>query len=444
PGWALASTRAARAAGWAFEPGLAARRLEHEHPKNVGAAFVQMGAVLAWYQGARGYVLLTYGDTASRLAERLPDVALIDLAGGDDLSARLPPASAMREVQAPGPGPQGSEPARPKRASGSTPSVRDLQPRDPLLLVSGGPRSGTTMLRNMLAAHPLLAAPLDEGFFVTQVFGEMKLAHRTDDVAWAWELTKAHRFFQAWDLDTEALDAVIAERPPASYADLLRVLFAALAAREHKPFSMDKCTAYSLHWEWLAEQFPTTRFALIVRDPREVCMSQAVQYFSHGGVAGAAWWWLFHVMGTKKVAAALGDRWLEIRYEDLVADPVKQLDALCRHAGIEFDEAMLRYPDAGSKPVSVLHHAASQAPRQDLRSWRGALSHDDLVTIERITGPVMTRFGYEPETRGITPGAVDMTARYLVKEARNQWLLSGAPRPSALENFLGLKWKHQQ
>jgi hypothetical protein len=313
--------------------------------------------------------------------------------------------------------------------------------KDPLLLVSGCPRSGTTLFRNMLAAHPDVAAPLGEGNFVIRIFGQMKLAHRTADVAWAWDRMKVDRHFQAWDLDTELLEAVIAAHAPDSYADLVRIIFAAVAAKHNKPFSADKCTSYSMHWRWLAEQFPTTRFVHVVRDPRETCMSLPLQYFHHGGVAGAAWWWVIHVMGTLKVATALGDRWLEIRYEDLVSDPVNQLDAVCRHAGIMFDDAMLRYTEATAKPAGVLHHAAANAPSEDVRKWRKEFSHDDLVAIERITGPWMTRYGYEPETKGVTPGAMNMIARFFLREARNQWLLSGAPGPGTLEHLLALKWR---
>lgn len=458
PDWSLATTRAAQRAGWRFEPRIAARRLEQSHPRTAGDAFVAMGAVLAWYEGHRGFVLLASEAVAPELAARLPETPLLDLAGGADLDRGLrdlgprrlgqghcPPfvvAAAWRRRGA------GIAPARigasPPTSTADRAAIGEIAAgmnRDPLLLVSGCPRSGTTLFRNMLAAHPDLAVPFDEGNFVTRVFGQMKLAHRTDDLAWAWELIKQDRHFRAWELDVDQLEGVIAENPPASYSDLIRVLFAAIAAKEGKPLTADKCTSYSMHWEWLAERFPTTKFVHVVRDPREVCMSLALQYFHHGGVAGAASWWLIHTMGTPKIAAALGDRWLEIRYEDLVSDPTGQLKTVCRHAGIEFDEAMLMYSDAEHKPGGVHRRTDSEAPKGDIRSWRGQLSHDDLVTIERMTGPVMKRFGYEPETKGITLAALDMTTRFLLKEARNQWLLSGAFGPQMVENLLALTWR---
>ena len=170
-------------------------------------------------------------------------------------------------------------------------------------------------------------------------------------------------------------------------------------------------------------------------------MSLPLQYFHHGGMAGAAWWWLFHVGAAPKAAAALGDRWLEIRYEDLIADPATQLKAICRHAGVEFDEAMLKYSGASSQPGGVHRYAAGDAPQEKIRGWRNSLSHDDLVTIERLTGRMMTRFGYEPETTGVTLRAGAMTARWLLEETRSQWLLSGAPRPRMVPSLLGVRWR---
>ena len=43
---------------------------------------------------------------------------------------------------------------------------------DPVLFVGGVERSGTTLLRNMLDAHPLLALP-DESYFIRNVYKEL-------------------------------------------------------------------------------------------------------------------------------------------------------------------------------------------------------------------------------------------------------------------------------
>ncbi len=445
PRWALRNTRVARRAGWGFDARLAARRLEQERARTAGDAFLAMAAVLAWSQGLHGFVLIAQAPTSAQLSERLPQVPLIDLGAGDSIAVGLARELTMPERDASvAKTPALALAAPPHRATAGPELIQATRERDPLLLASGCPRSGTTMFRNMMAAHSQIAAPLDEGNFVIRAYGQMRMVGHEGDLNSVWERIKRDPHFRDWHLDTDAIDAVIAEDPPGSYADLIRLLFAAVGAAEQKPYTMDKCTSYSMHWQWLAEQFPTTNFVHIVRDPREVCLSLPLQYFHHGSIAGASAWWVIHVMGARRAAETLGDRFIEIRYEDLVADPEGQLRAVCVHAGIEFDEAMLGYfRDRAAKPGGVHRHTDSGAPVDGLRDWRTELSRDDMVTVERIAGPWMTRYGYEPVTRGLTAGAGLDSLRFLLMEARNQWILSGAPRPSALRRLRSLTWRSE-
>jgi hypothetical protein len=52
-------------------------------------------------------------------------------------------------------------------------------------------------------------------------------------------------------------------------------------------------------------------------------------------------------------ASIEGDRWLELRYEDIVADPRGHWDRILRHAGLpwnqEFEAAFQQYPVATSR-----------------------------------------------------------------------------------------------
>jgi hypothetical protein len=444
--WALQLARSAHRAGWALSTALAAKRLEQEHPRTWGEAFLLMGAVLAWYQGRTGYALAVDPDLAAAMAERLPGVPVVALDSPGKVRDLRPPDRPGRPVpvrtRPTTPGPAGRTSAvDPTPAAGRRDHAGLLTPPDPLLFVSGCPRSGTTMLRNMLAAHPALAMPAEEAYFVTRVYGQLKARGRTADVELAWELIRSDPHYRAWRLDVAALDSAISNSRPASYAALIRIVFAAAATAEGKGFSGDKCTSYSMHWKWMAEQFPTSHFVHLLRDPRDVCASLPLQFFHHGGVAGAAWWWLLHVREAPSAAAALGSRWLEVRFEDLVSDPAGQLRTICDHVGITYDEAMVSYAAQQALPAGSHHHTARQSPQAGHRGWRHSLDHDDVVTVERITGRVMRKCGYQPETSGVTLGAAMTGAQWILKEAKYQWLLCNAPRPAMFSNLLRTRWR---
>jgi hypothetical protein len=195
-----------------------------------------------------------------------------------------------------------------------------MWPPDPLVFVGGSERSGTTLLRNMLTAHPELSIP-NESPFTFRTYRDMARRGQEGDVALAWQLLQETSRFKQWRLPVEEVEAMLREHPPGSYADLIRSIFAAYARWRGKPHAGDKTTANALWFPWLAEQFPASRFVHVLRYPRVVCMSRAVQIFNSGGIVGAAEHWRSPVAAAREAMPALGDRILEIRYEQLIAAP---------------------------------------------------------------------------------------------------------------------------
>lgn len=270
-------------------------------------------------------------------------------------------------------------------------------PRDPVLFVGGVERSGTTLLRNMLAAHPLLSLP-DESYFIRNVHRELERRGEGGNLTLAWRLIQAERFFRQWELDPALVERAIARWPPQTYADLIRALFAAHAERDEKPLSADKTPSHAYCFEWYAERFPESRFVHVLRDPREVCMALSVQPWYRRGVAGAAEKWTVTMRRAWTAGVALGERYLEVRYEQLVAAPEAELRRVCRFSELPFAPEMLGYPEL--TPVHPARHFAMsrQPPQVGARRWREALDHDDLALIEMIAGEEMARAGYEPVT----------------------------------------------
>lgn len=266
---------------------------------------------------------------------------------------------------------------------------------DPVLFVGGVARSGTTLLRNMLAAHPLIAVP-DESPFIRDVYRELVRRGAPDDVALAWRLIREERFFKQWGLDPAHAEPALAAWRPRSYADLIRALFAAYAQQEGKPLSADKTPSHAYCFDWYGERFPASRFVHVLRDPREVCMSLSVQPWQPGGIEASAEKWASTVRRARKAQLMFPERFIEIRYEDLVATPIDELTKLCAFAGLPFAEEMLNYPaTVGLLPDR--HHTMSRAaPCSGLRCWHDELDAEDVAMIELIAGPTMKGVGYEP------------------------------------------------
>jgi hypothetical protein len=303
---------------------------------------------------------------------------------------------------------------------------------DPLVFVGGAERSGTTLLRNMLNAHPALAVP-DESPFVHQTHQRLARAGEQRNIEFAWRLIRESNRFRQWRLPAAEVQALLDRTPHHSYAELVRTLYAAYAHSRGKPHSGDKTTGNALRFTWLAELFPRSRFVHVVRDPRDVCMSRTVQIFNDGSLPGAARHWRAHVAAARAAARSLGERMIEIRYEQLVSEPRAHLEQLCAFIGIPFDSVMLEY---GHEPDVLPRHGqdvhAREPVQQRLRSWREELTADDVSVIEFIAGELMDATGYPREVARLTPRAAETIARELADRGRRRWLQHGAPAMSAL------------
>src|SRR5215469_8258471 len=106
--------------------------------------------------------------------------------------------------------------------------------------VVGAPRSGTTMLRLMLDAHPELAVPFESGFIVDfyrrrEEYGNLSL--RQNAIRLLHDIGE-HPMVRRGGLISDP-DAVL-EQPVRTYRDLVDAIFRAYARRQGKARWGDK------------------------------------------------------------------------------------------------------------------------------------------------------------------------------------------------------------
>ncbi|RJP92368.1 MAG: sulfotransferase [Desulfobacteraceae bacterium] len=90
------------------------------------------------------------------------------------------------------------------------------------------------------------------------------------------------------------------------------------------------------------------------------------------------------------------EHWIQIKYEDLAADPKQELIKLCKFAGLDFDDNMLTF-------ASKIHHSTNGNRMRFSKSskikpdnaWREHLSDSTLNYFESIAGNLNKRLGYE-------------------------------------------------
>ncbi|MGI9019984.1 MAG: sulfotransferase family protein [Solirubrobacterales bacterium] len=282
----------------------------------------------------------------------------------------------------------------------------------PTPFVVGMNRSGTTLLRMMLDAHPDLAIP-PETHFVPDLIRATRPLRATPADALA--AMKSHREWEDFAFsDSDALGWLQAlERLEPGPA--VRAFYEAYAAREGKPRWGEKTPRYVLRMPLIASALPEARFVHVVRDGRDVALSVLDRTVKDVDAAEVARRWRRKIERAREDAPTL-EHYLEVRYEDLVANPRRVLERVCEFVELPFDEAILDYHArsgerleemrrelpglGGSGGLSVERrmetHKRTTAPPDASRAtrWREDMSAGDLTAFERVAGETLGTLGY--------------------------------------------------
>jgi hypothetical protein len=199
------------------------------------------------------------------------------------------------------------------------------------------------------------------------------------------------------------------DEPIDLYAEFLRVE----SARHNKTVPCEQTPRYLFFANEILNAFPEARMINIVRDPRDVLLSQKNKWRRRFlgarniplGESFRAWvnyhpyiisrLWVSAVVAARRMADH--PRFFTVRFEDLVGRPEETVQAICAFADLRYEPGMLEVPHIGS---STGHDRPDFKGIDSRRSgnWRaGGLSRAELEICEQVTGYEMQRYGYVKE-----------------------------------------------
>jgi Sulfotransferase family len=283
--------------------------------------------------------------------------------------------------------------------------------RDPFPFVVGMNRSGTTLLRMMLDAHPQLTIP-PETHFVPDL---IKAVRKGGGPEAALAAMKAHREWEDFDVaDEEALAWLRdAQGDP---GESVRGFYRAYAARQGKPRWGEKTPRYVTSMRQIQRALPEARFVHVIRDGRDVALSVLDRTVRDIDAPHVAKRWMRKIEKARATAPKL-THYGEIRYEDLITDTEPTLRRACELIDLDFDAAMLdyhersgdrlsemaralpaddRYQDLSVERRMATHAMTTKPPDSDRVSrWKRQMSEADRVAFEDVAGGMLAELGYE-------------------------------------------------
>jgi hypothetical protein len=270
---------------------------------------------------------------------------------------------------------------------------------EPFVFIVGKGRSGTTLVRAMLTSHPRMAIP-PETHFIVPLADDPRVVGGSGEVdvdAMVERLSRSPGF-RRMEIDPEDVRRSLRTAGPLEYSPAIREVFAAYARKSGKDRYGDKSPGQVLQIERLAEMFPESVFIHVLRDGRNVLLSNLETSFGPSDVVQGAVVWKRLVRDGRRAGRRIGaSRYSEVRYEDVVSDPEGEIRRLSAFCGLDFDASMLRYFEKAADlgVIASNHQNLSRPPTAGLRDWRRQMTSRQVAIFESLAGDTLADLGYE-------------------------------------------------
>lgn len=262
-----------------------------------------------------------------------------------------------------------------------------LQPlTNRLAILTSHPRSGTTLLEQVLDSHPQ-AISADE----LQVMAEMVYVPLGRNAA-----------------ANEAVTMALDRATPAELNSLRQSYLSAMEGALREPLAdrmlLDKNPELTMLLPVIARVFPEMKIIFAIRDPRDVVLSCFMQRLPLNAVSvhyltlkSTAEKYATTMNAWLKLRPMLQNDWIEVRYEDTVADLEGQARRVLDFLNLPWDDAVLKYHQrAQRKHVHSPTYEAVTKPvyASSMGRWRNYRQFFEPV--QEILKPFIQAFGYEP------------------------------------------------
>ncbi len=255
-------------------------------------------------------------------------------------------------------------------------------------VVGGCGRSGTTLVRVILNAHPEICCGPESDLFRPQPLHLPRLAQR-------------------FDLDLDRLELLAASSScRAEFVDRFAEI-CCLQSGKSRWAEKTPDNVFSL--EWIFGCFPKAKFIHVLRDGRDVACSlrnhpryrlengRRVPLNTNRPIPKCAARWRESLVAAKPFAAEPG--FYTVKYESLIASPRETIASLLEFLGVPWHDNVLRHSEVDTvfrDPAAFPQNPEAIMPitKDASGRWKRDLSAEEKLRFKEVAGDLLVEWGY--------------------------------------------------
>jgi hypothetical protein len=270
----------------------------------------------------------------------------------------------------------------------------DYVSKDSPVILGGCARSGTSLMMEIINAHPNIYCALETGLLYQKTITPKKL----------------HSLSSKFNIDESALTNLKNESK--SHFEFIESFFNLLRIREEKPRWGEKSPENVLNLNRIFHHFPDSRFLHIIRDGRDVSCSlrtfprykmvngRRIELDTLNPLDKCIQRWV------KDVSSGLlwrdDSRYYEIKYENIVDYREAPLKKVFKFLDEPWNEKVTKFFEKNDKQIrsdKIVQNPGVKEPiyKKAKRRWEKEFSEEDKKTFKKIGGNLLIELGYEKD-----------------------------------------------
>lgn len=286
----------------------------------------------------------------------------------------------------------------------------------PLIFIGGMPRSGTTLMRALLDAHPDVRCG-EETRVVPRILG-LYAQWRRSEKEW-------NRLQEAGVTNDVLMGAI---------SSFIIQIIAGHGAPARRLCNKDPFTLKSA--VFLSEMFPNAKYIFMIRDGRATVHSiitrkVSITGFDLNDYRQCMMKWNGVMESIDKQCIAVGDKCLKVYYEQLVLHPEPQMRRILDFLGLPWNDSVLHHEQYIGNEISLskVEISSDQVVKplnlDALSKWVETFPKDVLAELDEIA-PMLRKLGYDPTMNPQSYGTPDEFVAKKTEDMHNnsaEWYL---------------------